>query len=129
MYQDAARFLLVGASNTALTYVLYLIFLMRFSPFEAVLITNVIGILYTSVLNLRFAFGADLSTRRMLASIGYLACYGLIFAGLVHLAAMFVPAWLAPVPVLAVVTPVHFLAYKYLVAPPVRSFTLRVIKH
>jgi putative flippase GtrA len=111
------RFLLVGAANTVLAYGLYLLALKFASPVVSYLIALIAGTLFTSLFNIRAVFFETVTV----AGLVIYAIYYLAYAG-VSLALLWVainefglnPAW-APIPVLAVMVPLHYLCSRLLI--------------
>lgn len=107
-----SKFLLVGAFNTAITYVVYLLLIQAIPPWLSYLISYGLGVVIAFYLNKNWAFNADVSHRALpsffvlhviLATIGTLVCHGI--SG--HL-----PGWMiAPIAVLFNI-PLSFLLTK-----------------
>ena len=116
--KELTWFILIGASNTALTYAVYLIALQITGYLSAYIISFLFGVIYTAVLNIRVAFSSRLNPRVML---GHMVCgtvYFLFNLILLHIAVerFAVPPALAPIPVLAATFPVYFVAARAVVA-------------
>lgn len=72
------RFLIVGGSNTVLTYVIFIVLGLVMPPWAAYSIAFALGLAWTSIGSSRFVFGSTFSARRMLLFIGcYLVVYGI----------------------------------------------------
>ncbi len=113
---EVGRFLLVGATNTAISYVLYLL-LLGFVPYlYAYSISYGIGIVISYILNSRFVFRQPLSLGKFLQfPVVYAIQYGLgaaILWLLVGHAA--VAPELAMLVVVAATIPVTFLASRFI---------------
>lgn len=78
LHIELPRFLLVGATNTAVSYVLYLL-LLEFMPYlYAYSISYGVGIVLSYILNSRFVFRQPLSLGKFLQfPVVYLIQYGL----------------------------------------------------
>jgi len=115
--KEAAWFVLIGASNTALTYLVYLAALQFTGYLAAYVIAFVVGAIYTALLNIRVAFSSRLNPRVMAAHIACGTVYFLVnlFLLRVVIERLGVPAALAPIPVLAVTFPIYFFAARAVV--------------
>ena len=116
--KELAWFVLIGASNTALTYAIYLVALQFTGYLAAYIISFVFGVTYTALLNVRVAFSNRLHPRVVL---GHMACgtvYFLLNLFLLRIAVerFAVPAALAPIPVLVATFPMYFIAARAVVA-------------
>jgi putative flippase GtrA len=111
------RFLAVGASNLILTYLVYLGGLRFVPPVASILIAVVVGLVYMALLNIRVVFKRDIHVVVLIATIVYYVFYGLAYAALLDLAIrrFSVPAQLAPLPILCVVLPIHFLISRLII--------------
>ena len=81
-----ARFVVVGAANTAFSYLVYLILLQFVDYRLAYTVAYVLGLMTGYLANARIVFGARAGTR---SAVGYLVSYGVTY--LVSLAVL----WLA----------------------------------
>lgn len=114
----AVRFLAVGGANFVVTYAVYLIALLVFDYRTAFAVSFITGLVFTSVLTIRHTF----TTRLSLLRVGvYATYYVLYFFVNIRLIEMLVEAYgfdekWAPLLSLAVLTPIHFLLSKTLVA-------------
>lgn len=111
-----ARFLITGLFNTAITYVLYLLFLQFMAYQLAYSVVFVLGILISYVLNAGFVFRARMT-------LGTLARFPLVYVaqyalgmGLVVVLVEFagVAAWLAPLCAIAVTVPLTFVLSRFI---------------
>ncbi len=111
-----ARFLVTGLLNTALTYVLYLLFLQFMAYQLAYTVVFVLGILISYVLNAGFVF----RTRMTLKTLArFPLVYGAQYAlgmGLVLLLVEWggAPSWLAPLCAIAITVPLTFVFSRYI---------------
>ena len=117
MTSYAIRFLAVGAANTALTYAAYLFSLMWLPYRPAFLIAFVVGLVFQTAMTIGFTFTRQLTASRVLRYGVYYTLYFVVFASLLDLTVLFVglPAAAAPLAVLIVATPIHFLVSRVLV--------------
>jgi putative flippase GtrA len=77
-HAEIARFLIVGATNTAVAYVLYLLFLAFMPYLYAYSISYGIGVVVSYVLNSRFVFRQPLSLSKFLQfPVVYVIQYGI----------------------------------------------------
>lgn len=114
---EALRFLLAGAFNTAVTYVIYLAALQVMPYRFAYTGAYAAGIVLGYAVNTYFVFRANWSWKRMLAyPLVYLMQYGL---GLLCLTVLVERHWvgqqLAPLLVVLITLPLTFLASRYLI--------------
>ncbi|MDQ3523958.1 MAG: GtrA family protein [Chloroflexota bacterium] len=114
---EALRFLLVGAFNTAATYLLYLAALQVMPYRLAYTGAYAAGIVLSYALNTWFVFRAPWSWKRLMAyPLVYLLQYGL---GLLFLSLLVERGWvsqeLAPLAVVVITLPLTFLATRYLI--------------
>ncbi len=110
------RFLLVGATNTALGYVLYLLLLDLCGYLYAYSISYCIGIVVSYILNARFVFKQPLSMRRFMQfPVVYVIQYSL---GVAILWLLIGQAGMSPelamLGVVAATIPVTFLASRFI---------------
>lgn len=110
------RFLLVGVSNLLLTYIVYLFALMAVRPAAAMLLASAVGIVYSSITSINFVFSRAIRVPVLLAMASYYVVYSVVSAVLVELVARHtgIPAPFAPLPVLCVTVPVHFVCSRFL---------------
>ena len=116
--KELSWFILIGASNTALTYIVYLVALQFTGYLAAYLLSFLFGVIYTALLNIRVAFSSRLRTAVILAHMGCGTVYFLLNLLLLRIAVehFAVPAALAPLPVLVITFPLYFLAVRAVVA-------------
>jgi putative flippase GtrA len=109
--RQIARFVVVGAVNSGLTYLAYLALLKWVSYRWAYSLSYVAGILLSFVLNSRFVFRVSLRRRSLLRyPLVYAVQYGLGYVVLYAAVGMAgIDPRLGPVAVLAVTVPVSFL--------------------
>lgn len=112
------RFLAVGGSNFFVTYAVYLAALLVLDYDMAFSISFIAGLVFTSVLTIRHTFAAQLTMARVAV---YGAYYLLYFAANLRLIEILVEGYgvdakWGPLLSLTVLTPVHFLLSKALVA-------------
>jgi putative flippase GtrA len=114
--KQLARFLAVGLTNLVITYAVYLLCLLILPPMFAFLIAVLVALLYTAILNLNFVFERKMSYWGVAISLTYYALYSVAYAGLLHVVISHfgVPPALAPIPVLSIAIPVHFLCSRFL---------------
>ena len=109
-----ARFLISGALNTGITYLLYLGFLQVLSYRAAYTCAFVLGILISYYLNALFVFRARIGIGSLIRfPLVYLAQY---FLGMVIIVALIeyfgVAAWAAPIFAILVTVPLTFILSK-----------------
>ena len=114
----AVRFLAVGGLNFVVTYAVYLIALLMLDYHIAFTIAFVTGLIFTSVLTIRHTFTVHLT---ILSAAIYGAYYLLYFSVNICLIEILIEdyafdAMWAPFLSLVVLTPIHFLLSKVLVA-------------
>jgi putative flippase GtrA len=116
--KELAWFVVIGASNTALTYAVYLLALQFTSYLVAYTISFLFGVIYTALLNIRLAFSSRLRPAVILSHMGCGTVYFLLNLFLLRVAVghFAVPAALAPLPVLVITFPLYFLAVRAVVA-------------
>jgi putative flippase GtrA len=109
--QEFLFFIIVGAINTALGYVLYLLFLLFLPYTVAYSVTYVLGIFISYYLNSRFVFRLPFSLSKALRfPIVYLVQYGLGVLLLRTLVEIFsIDRAIAPILVIIVTIPVTFI--------------------
>jgi putative flippase GtrA len=114
------RFLLSGAVNTGVTYVIYLLLLRVVSYTISFTIAFAAGIALSFILNRTFVFGKPrLARRHLLFPLVYVVQY-LVGLGIVHLwvgYAGWEPRW-APLASIVVTVPLTFLLSKWVLAEP-----------
>jgi putative flippase GtrA len=112
------RFLIVGASNTVFTFAIYegLLFFLTYGL--AFTISFIAGLIFTSLLNVRIVFSAQLTARTIACFAAYYCFYYLLNLATLWLVieSTGVPAALAPLVTLPLLTPVNYLCSKYVVA-------------
>jgi putative flippase GtrA len=108
------RFLLSGAFNTAVTYAGYLVALRYFDPRVAFTLVYAAGIALAYFLNRVFVFRAHAGWRSVAAMpLIYLLQY-LFSLAVVHFCiTLGAPAWLAPLPAIALSVPLVYLLTRY----------------
>ena len=116
--RPSLRFLVVGGSNLLVTYATYLAALLVFDYGLAFLISFIAGLVFTSVLTIRHAFNTQLTTLRVAVYGTYYILYFAVNLRLIELLVedYDIDAKWAPLLTLTVLTPVHFLLSKALVA-------------
>ncbi len=114
----AIRFLAVGGANFAVTYAVYLIALLVLDYRTAFAVSFITGLVFTSVLTIRHTFTARLSILRVAVYATYYVLYFFVNIRLIEMLveAYGVDAKWAPLLSLVVLTPIHFLLSKALVA-------------
>lgn len=117
---QVARFLVVGATNTLLTYALFLLLAQWIDASVAYSIAFFLGLAYTTVLSSRWVFGADASARRIGLFIAWYLLIWLLGLTLVHLIAHggFERHLLAAAAVLCVTTPLNFVGGRFILHRP-----------
>lgn len=115
--RHSIRFVFVGASNVVLTYAVYLLLLGTLTPVQSILCATAAGIVYTSVLNTRCTFSQTLRPVLFIVVIVYYAIYTYFSATLLSfvIEEFSVPARFAPVPVMCVLLPIHFVCSRHLI--------------
>lgn len=116
--KELAWFVLIGASNTALTYGIYLIALQFVGYLVAYVVSFLFGVIYTALLNIRVAFSSRHNPKVTIAHMACGSAYFLLNLCLLRLVVeqFAVPTIVAPVPVLAVTFPIYFIAARALVS-------------
>jgi putative flippase GtrA len=114
---QAFRFLVVGGSNLAVTYCVYLIALMILPPVTSILVAAVVGLIYTTVLNINAVFNRKVRPAVVTVNLIYYAIYGMLTAFLLDIVIrrFRMPALLAPVPVFFAVVPIHFFCTRFVI--------------
>jgi putative flippase GtrA len=113
--RQLARFLVVGALNTGLSYLVYLALLKWVSYRWAYSLSYAAGILLSFVLNSLFVFRVPLSWRRLLPYPSVYLVQYLLGLGVVHVGVELL-GWderLMPIAVLAVTVPVSFVLTRW----------------
>jgi putative flippase GtrA len=113
--RQLARFLVVGALNTGLSYLVYLALLRWVSYRWAYSLSYAAGILLSFVLNSLFVFRVPLSWRRLLPYPSVYLVQYLLGLGVVHVGVELL-GWdqrLIPVAVLVVTVPVSFVLTRW----------------
>ena len=112
------RFLAVGVSNLLVTYTVYLFALAFMDYRSAFAICFIAGLIYTSVLTIRHTFLENLTMVRVVVYGAYYLGYFFINIGLIGLMVedYAVSARYAPLFLLVLLTPAHFLLSKALIA-------------
>jgi putative flippase GtrA len=113
--QQFTRFLQVGVLNTVCTYLLYLALIPVVPYVIAYLISFVVGVLISAWLNARYSFTSHLTVGTL---VRFTIIYMVSFALSVQLLMFFVEIMeinpkIAPLIVLAVFTPLNFLASRF----------------
>lgn len=116
-YREYGGFLLVGACNTLLTYVLYVFFFIFLSYKLAYSLAYVCGIIISYYLNSRLVFREPISLAKFLQyPIVYVVQYGLgIFILYVCIDILGISAWLAPMVVIVISLPVTFVLSRLII--------------
>lgn len=111
------KFLAVGGSNLVLTYVVYLLALIYLAPVPSILIAVAAGLVFTAMLNIRVVFKKDIRFLVLLATLIYYVVYSAAYAALLDFVILWfsLPAALAPVPVLCLILPLHFLCSRFII--------------
>ncbi len=113
------RFVVVGATNFALTYLVYVLLLRAaLRPGLALLAANILGILYTSALNTKLVFSVEVRWATLAPQFVYYVIYGFAYASVVEVVVaqhLLAPEF-APLPVLALAMPMNFCITRFLVA-------------
>lgn len=112
------RFLLVGVGNVALTYAIYLAGLLVLSPGYSILLATAVGLFFTTLLSIRYTFSRAVRPLVAVVFLVYYVGYGLLTAWLVSIAVteFMVPSGLAPLPVLCITAPAHFLCSRFIIS-------------
>ena len=117
MKHEVIRFLITGATNTALGYLIYLAFLLVLPYTAAYSISYVIGIFVSYALNTAFVFKERWSWKRFAAfPLVYVVQYLLglaLLALLVEKAG--VPKTLAPLVIVIIILPVTFFLSRFVI--------------
>lgn len=119
IYQKSwVRFLAVGGANFVVTYAVYLLALLVVEYRIAFTISFVAGLLFTSVLTIRHTFTTHLTVLRVAIYGAYYLLYFFVNIRFIELLVedYAIDAKWAPLMSLVVLTPIHFLLSKVLVA-------------
>ena len=110
------RFLLVGASNAAITYVIYFALLLYTSPLLAFAVAIGVAVVYTTVLNTTVVFRSGMTIQKFVATVLYQLVYSFANIAVFDLILTFfpLPAWLVPAAVMCIMVPIHFICSKAL---------------
>lgn len=123
---QARRFVLVGISNAAITYAIYLVMLRSVSATLAFAIAIVVAVVYTTVLNTTLVFKSEMTIENFVVTVLYQLVYSLANIGVFKLFVIILPLplWLTPVAVMSVLVPIHFICSKLLAlgSPLVRRY-------
>ncbi|MBM6583768.1 GtrA family protein [Microvirga sp. BT689] len=108
--QELHRFLIVGAANVVLCYSTYLIALMFAPRAAAYTIAFLVGICFTTVANVRFAFDRKLTLQSLSVYAAYYCAYWLASLLLLEILVKGagVPERLGPAAVLPLSVPLHY---------------------
>ena len=116
--RSIGRFLFVGLSNTVLTLAVYEGLLPFLGYRLAFTICFIVGLLFTTLLNVKFVFSTPLSA----VTTGVFAVYYCVYY-LLNIAALAllieitgIPSAIAPVITLLVFVPIHFFCSRYIIA-------------
>ncbi len=111
------RFIAVGVINLIISYGVYLASLWIAPPFVAMLLASVSGLIFTSILNVRYAFQRKIDTRRLLIPATCYVIYTATSAGSVNILVRFfdMPPATAPIPVLCVLVPLNFAIMRFFI--------------
>lgn len=116
MRTEFTRFLLVGATNTLFSYVLYLLLLLAMSPQLAYTLSYAAGIVLSYFLNVHFVFKKKPSLASFLKfPFVYLLQYGLGLVVLTLLIKFGIDPRLAMAGVILVTIPVTFVASRFVI--------------
>ena len=112
-----ARFLLVGGANTILTFAVYEALLLFASYSVAFFLAFLVGLCFTAVLNIQAVFAVPMGWPVLLGFGAYYVGYFLLNWGFlaILIEQVRVPAAVAPVLVLLVMTPLNFLCSKQVI--------------
>lgn len=114
--QEAGRFVISGLAKTALTLAVYWSLLPFISYPYAYLAAFVVGLVFVITVNARYVFEVPISARTAIAfatyQLFYFATFGTVLALVVELSHV-TPA-IAPLLVLGVTTPAHFVVTRLL---------------
>ena len=110
MRAEFAKFLLVGVGNVVVTLALYETLLFFMSYMRAFILSAFAGLVYTTFLTVIFTFNRKATVRNFVKqATWYLAYAGIYAAGLTLLVKYWsMPAELAPIPLLIILTPMNF---------------------
>jgi len=113
---QARRFVIVGASNAAITYAIYLALLLYTTPLMAFAAAIGVAVVYTTVLNTTVVFRSGMTIEKFFATVLYQLVYSLANIGVfrLFLAAVPLPRWLIPAAVMCIMVPIHFICSKAL---------------
>ena len=118
MTSQFVRFIAVGLANLVLSYAIYLLTLSFVSPFIAMLLASVAGMIFTSILNVGFVFRKGFRAASLFVPALCYVLYTIITAALVEFAAtrLSIPAAAAPIPVLCIMVPLNFICMRFLLS-------------
>lgn len=115
IHAQFGKFALVGVGNVILTFTLYEVLLYFMNYMAAFVISAVLGLLYTTLMTIVVTFGGKLTARNIVAQATWYVIYGCIYAACLKLTVdLGVSPAFAPLPVLAVLTPLNFLCARFL---------------
>jgi putative flippase GtrA len=114
-----SRFVIVGAVNTAVTYLIYLGFVLFLPYLVAYTVTTIFGVFLSYILNARFVFRRPL---RLVAALQYPAVYIVqYFLGVVLLYLLVEQAHLskfvAPIAIVAATVPATYVLSRFVIDP------------
>lgn len=112
-----ARFLFVGVSNTALTFAIYEALLPLSTYRLAFTLSFIVGLVFTGLLNIKIVFSTSLTATTIASFVVYYCIYYLLNMAALSLTieAGGVPAAIAPILTLLVLTPINFLCSKFVI--------------
>jgi putative flippase GtrA len=115
---EGIRFIAVGGANTVLTYAVYLAALSSLQYGWAFVAAAIAGLLFQALMKIRVVFRSRITIDRFMRyfgyALGYFACYFALLRALVEIG--HVRPALAPLMLLCLMTPLHFVASRVIIA-------------
>lgn len=128
--REVAWFLIVGIANTALTFAVFLT-LLRTVPYGwAFTVAFVCGLIFQTAMKIRVVFSSVITARRVSRYVVYSCTYfalNLLFLRVLVETGGVSPA-IASFITLCLMTPIHFLASRLIIAPDLREIVPRAQK-
>lgn len=117
LIRSAAAFLGVGIANTLITFVVYEVLLIFVPYILSICITFFVSLVFVVLCNVRLVFSSRLECNRVARYALYYALYfGIYLAALTFCVEVIdLKSEVAPIFVLIVITPVHFVCSKYII--------------
>ena len=116
MGAEFAKFLLVGMGHVVLTLALYETFLFFMSYMRAFVLSALAGLVYMTFLTVIYTFNRKATVSNLLKQATWYIAYAGIYAAALTLLVNYcsMPAELAPIPLLLILTPMNFFCARWL---------------